>query len=104
MKEKDDLNTIEGFYTSSLLGAILWGLLLLGYLLLSGCVLSGFGLTPEQAVKLTPEQIQAFKDQDMKVWNCFRLGGPPPVGNSMFILVPKDSTIQYKFNSDCAPQ
>ena len=82
---------------------VLWALMLAVILSLSSCALTGFGLTPSQVLSMTPEQIQALKDQNFKIWTCSRLGGPPPVGNSILIIVPKDSSVQYRFTADCLP-
>lgn len=59
--------------------------LILAALLLSSCALVGVS-SPE---KLTPEQIQAYKEQGFEVWTCFTLAGPPPAGKVTVILRPK---------------
>lgn len=55
----------------------------------------------DQGSALSPEQIRAYKDMEMDVYGCFKVGGPPPAGNTIWILVPKNSKAAVKFGDDC---
>ncbi len=77
-----------------------FGLSLLAPFLLGGCLLAAFQ-NPDISKQLTPEQIAAYRDLNMDVAFCFSIGGPPPVGNSMIILLPKGTKPTPMFGDGC---
>jgi len=68
-------------------------------LILSSCTITP--LTPKEAAQLTPEQIKAYKEMNMDVFECFNISGPPPNGGFSFIIVPKGSKIDFAFSPNC---
>lgn len=40
---------------------------------------------------LSPEQITALREANMDIYGCFQVGGPPPIGNTTLIIMPKDT-------------
>lgn len=73
---------------------------ILAALLLSGCLLAQIHqLEPGQT--LSPEQIKAYKEMNMNVYGCFQIGGPPPAGNTVWIVVPKEMRVLPKFGDNC---
>jgi hypothetical protein len=75
--------------------------LLLAVLSLTGC--SGLALihAVDRGDALTPEQIKAYKEMNQAVYGCFQIGGPPPAGNTVWIVVPANSPINFKFGDNC---
>jgi len=76
-------------------------------LVLTGCA----GLEIKQAAEavkgMTPEQIasvkdlmQATKDIGADVYVCFTIAGPPPAGNAVFVVTPKNQT-PTAFGDNC---
>lgn len=51
--------------------------------------------------RMTPEQIAAYEKLNKDVYVCFTLGGPPPIGGTTWIVVPKDSKPNLSFGSNC---
>ena len=47
------------------------------------------------------EQIKALREQNMDVYICFTLGGPPPIGNITIIAIPKGSKPNFAYSSNC---
>lgn len=80
----------------------IWGLALAIALLcsVSGCagvLLQGV----DNKASLTPEQIDAYNRVGSAVYGCFQLGGPPPAGNTTWIVMPKTATTNLTFMSNC---
>jgi len=67
--------------------------------MMSGCTAI---LTAREAREMTPEQIKAYREQQMDVYQCANLSGPPPTGGLTFMLVPKDSKLNLAFGSNCS--
>lgn len=64
---------------------------LLGLMLgLNGCTLATLH-NAQELRDLSPEQINAIREANMDIYACFQIGGPPPVGNTTFIIMPKDT-------------
>lgn len=42
---------------------------------------------------LPPEQIRAYNEVGYNVYGCITIGGPPPAGNALFIIVPKTGVV-----------
>ena len=81
-------------------------LLLQGALLL--CLYATFGCSGillhhaiDKGQVLSQEQIQAYRDMNMDVYGCFQIGGPPPAGNTVWIVVPKESVVSIRFGDNC---
>ena len=69
---------------------------------LNGCaamLISSAMNKPNEA--LPPETIKAYNDIGSKVFACFNLGGPPPVGTALFIIVPRTAEVSPKFGDGC---
>lgn len=73
---------------------------LLGLMLsVNGCatmLLQGQG-----AANLTPEQIDAYSKIGQDVYWCFQIGGPPPVGNTTLLIMPKTVKPKISYGSNC---
>ena len=67
------------------------GSLLACVLSLTGCTGMLIGNALQQGQNLTPEQIKAYNDVGANVYGCFQIGGPPPAGNTQWIVIPKGS-------------
>ena len=50
---------------------------------------------------LPPETIKAYNEVGSKVYGCVNLGGPPPVGSALFIVVPRAAEVSVKFVDGC---
>lgn len=68
-------------------------------LALPGCMLSTLGDRD-----LSPAKIRALREADMNVYGCFQLGGPPPSGNTTWIVYPKDQPAPVLFLPNCVVQ
>jgi hypothetical protein len=68
---------------------------------LSGCSSILMGSSINHGANLTPEQIEAYGKVGSAVYTCFQIGGPPPAGNTMVILIPKDKTMAFIFGDNC---
>ena len=68
----------------------------------SGCTGMLIGNALQQGQQLTAEQIKAYNDVGSNVYGCFQIGGPPPAGNTVWLVVPKNSTAPLpKFGDNC---
>lgn len=74
--------------------------LLILALLLQGCTLALLNQVDKGHV-FTPEQIRAYKEQDMDVYGCFMIAAPPPNGLTTWIIVPRGSKVAVKFGDGC---
>ncbi len=54
-----------------------------------------------QGQDLTPEQIKAYNESGSAVYGCFQIGGPPPAGNTVWIVIPKGQPVAFKFGDNC---
>ena len=80
---------------------VFWIAFVLALLLsITGCTLAMLNQL-DKGQAFTPEQIKAYKEQNMDVYGCFTIGGPPPAGMTTWIIVPKDSRIAVKFGDGC---
>ena len=70
-------------------------------ILLISLLASGCAITARNAAELSPEQIQELRDQGHEIIKCFQIGGPPPVGNTTIIIVPRRSIAKFKFSANC---
>lgn len=68
---------------------------------LPGCAAQLIGNAIGQGQNLTPEQIKAYNDIGSSVIGCFQIGGPPPVGNTQWIVIPKNFPMPIKFGDNC---
>lgn len=69
---------------------------------LPGC--SGFYLINSALGKgenLTPDQIKAYQATGSDVYGCFQIGGPPPAGNTNWIIIPKNAPKKPAFGDNC---
>ena len=69
-------------------------------LALNGCAAQLIGNAIGQGQNLTPEQIKAYNEIGANVYGCFQIGGPPPAGNTQWVVVPKDGAAP-KFGDNC---
>ena len=79
---------------------IMIGMLLAVILSISGC--APF-IASKEAKDMTPEQIKAYNEQGLDVYQCLNISGPPPNGGYTLILVPKKAKIDLAFASNCNP-
>jgi len=56
---------------------------------------------PTKAMLLTPEQIKAYQELNVDIVFCLNVGGPPPAGNTTFILLPKGTIFVPTFGDGC---
>lgn len=70
-------------------------------LVLGGC--SGIALLHgiDSSQGLTTEQIKALRDTGHSVYGCFQIGGPPPAGNTVWVVVPQSTPINFLFGDNC---
>lgn len=85
-------------------GVIAWVAMLIALislLLFVGC--SGFALLHgiDSTQGLSAEQIKALRDTGHSVYGCFQIGGPPPAGNMVWIIVPQGTPVNFKFGDNC---
>ena len=71
-------------------------------LLLLALMTMGCAITAQNAASLTPEQIQALREQGHEIVKCVQIGGPPPSGNVTVLVIPKDSRAHLKFAPNCS--
>ena len=69
--------------------------ILLLMLALDGCI------TPQQAMTMTPEQIQAWANTNEDVYACLGIAGPPPNGSGFIIIMPKGSNPNINLSPSC---
>lgn len=67
---------------------------------LPGCTLAMLHQI-DRGQALTPEQIKAYEDAGFDVYGCFMLTGPPPLGSTSWLVVPKGSKVSFKFGDGC---
>ena len=67
-------------------------------LMISGCILA----TLNQVKEMTPEQIAEYAKINMKVFVCFQLTGPPPLGAVTYMIMPNTATVDLQFNPNCS--
>jgi len=75
-------------------------LLLFYMLFISGCAAQLIGNALGQGQTLTPDQIKAYNEVGSSVYGCFQIGGPPPAGNTQWVVVPKGGQAP-KFGDNC---
>lgn len=74
----------------------------LALVILLGIWFSGCALVQAQTYRdLSPEQIRAINETGGQVYSCLSFGGPPPVGKTVFIVVPKGQPLPVTFGSNC---
>jgi len=71
------------------------------FLSLVGCTSMLIGNALGQGQNLTPEQVEAYNKLGQKVYGCFVVVGPPPSGATMWIVLPKDAQMNFKFGDNC---
>lgn len=84
---------MQGFLT------VMWAMLLAVLLAVSGCAPL---LTAKEAHNMTPEQIKAYAEQGLDVYQCLNIAGPPPAGGFTFVMVPKGAKFEVAFGSNCS--
>lgn len=72
--------------------------LLIALVMLAGC--APF-LAAKEAKDMTPEQIKAYGEQGMDVYQCINIAGPPPMGGVTVLVVPKHAKAEVMFSSNC---
>jgi hypothetical protein len=77
---------------------VLIGALVFSLTMMVGC--APF-LTAKEAATLTPEQIKAYNEQGLDVYQCLNVSGPPPTGGFTSVLVPKGAKFEVAFASNC---
>ena len=80
---------------------LLTGLVLLCMFAVFGC--SGILLhhAMDKGENLTPAQIREYNESGHAVYGCFQIGGPPPVGNTIWLIVPKGAAINFQITDNC---
>ena len=53
------------------------------------------------AKDLSPEQIDAYNKVGANVFACLTVGGPPPAGNTVWVILPKGVPINWTFGDNC---
>lgn len=77
------------------------GTLLLLSFFLAGCsILWG---NPGSYSEMSPEQIEAYRRSNIRVYQCLTAAGPPPIGRFVSILMPADMPppTPILFGPDC---
>lgn len=69
--------------------------------LLAGCSGLAFLNPLDPGAGLTPEQIQSLRQNGQAVYGCFQIGGPPPAGNMVWMVVPQGITPNFRFGDNC---
>lgn len=69
----------------------------------SGCI-AAMAARSQELKDLSPEQITALKDANLDLYGCFQLGGPPPIGATTFIVMPKGHKVDVSFLPNCMVQ
>lgn len=77
------------------------GLILLLVFLIQGCMIAAMSNQIAMGHQFTPEQVEAYRKVGMKIYGCVKIGGPPPAGNAIFILVPEDGSYNPVWGDDC---
>jgi hypothetical protein len=75
--------------------------ILAAVLLAGGCTGILMADAARQGKDLTPEQIKAYNEIGSAVYGCFQIGGPPPAGNTVWIIVPKGTEAKFHFADNC---
>ena len=77
---------------------LILAILLVLFLSINGCILG-----PIAASQLSKDQMDALKEYNDTgdVYLCALLGGPPPTGNVVTIIVPKGAPVNVQFGVDC---
>lgn len=92
------LGSIAPLGISWSLKAILMGLI---ELLLSGCMVAAMSGQVARGHEFTPEQIEAYRKVGVRVYGCVTIGGPPPAGNAVFLLVPDGAIYNPIWEDGC---
>lgn len=66
-------------------------------ILFSGCSL----YFANQIKELSPEQIKALQELNMKVLVCANITAPPATGGITYLLLPNDATVDVGFSPNC---
>lgn len=74
---------------------------ILAALILPGCMIAALSNQVAMGHEFTPEQIDAYRKVGLSVYGCVKVGGPPPSGNAIFILVPEGETYSPVWGDDC---
>lgn len=77
--------------------------LAIAFILFALAMMHGCVLGPIAASQLTTDQMQALKQYNDTgdVYACFLVGGPPPAGNIVAVVVPKGAPVDVQFAQDC---
>lgn len=59
-------------------------------------------LAAKEAKDMTPEQIKAYGEQGMDVYQCMNINGPPPNGGVTLLIIPKNAKADIAFSSNCS--
>ena len=73
------------------------GVGILAFLLSGGALVGLSALTNP----MTSEQIAAHEKAGRDVYGCFTVGGPPPIGGTTWIVVPKGAKPTLSFGANC---
>ena len=87
-------------YAFKMPGFVFWILvaLFVGFLALTqGCAL--YMVTHPE--RFTPEQIKAYQEVGQNVFWCFQIAGPPPVGGTTILVLPKTVKPDFAFSGSC---
>lgn len=85
--------------TAMILWIIMAMCLLIAVTMTSGCSQI---LTAREAREMSPEQIKAYAEQQMDVYQCANISGPPPSGGMTFMVVPKHAKLELAFGNNCS--
>lgn len=66
-----------------------------------GCAFTLLKNAMDKNENLSPEQIEAYSKIGLDVYACFEVGGPPPMGNVVFMLWPKTKELKASFGPNC---
>ena len=66
-----------------------------------GC--AGFLITQELKAGHFPtkEEVEALETIGSAVYGCFTIAGPPPAGNTVWLIVPKGTPVNFAFGDSC---
>lgn len=70
-------------------------------LIFSGCMVAAMGNRVAMGDDFTPEQIEAYRKVGVRVYGCINVGGPPPAGNTVFLLVPEGAVYNPIWSDGC---
>ena len=89
-EDSDTWGIVDEIITACVIAALIF--------VFSGCVLGPIG-----ASQLSSSQMRALKEYNDTgdVYACGTIGGPPPIGSIIFIVVPKGTPVDLAFPPSC---